>query len=91
MSRKEVPRAGLVKAARAGKITNHEGAVALQLSVRQFQRLKRPESLFRCTSSPLFLGSKVRGDDSRYAVSAVDRSRKPNESPRSSEISVTVP
>ncbi len=41
MSRKEVPRAGLVKAALAGKITNQEGATALQLSVRQFQRLKR--------------------------------------------------
>jgi len=41
MSRKEVPRAGLVKAALAGKITNAEGARALRLSVRQFQRLKR--------------------------------------------------
>lgn len=40
MSRKEVPRAGLVKAALAGKITNREGAQALRLSVRQFQRLK---------------------------------------------------
>src|SRR5262245_52707352 len=40
MSRKEVPRAGLVKAALAGKITNKEGARALRLSVRQFQRLK---------------------------------------------------
>ena len=40
MSRKEVPRAGLVKAALAGKITNPEGARALHLSVRQFQRLK---------------------------------------------------
>ena len=40
MSRKEVPRAGLVKAALAGKVTNREGARALQLSVRQFQRLK---------------------------------------------------
>ena len=40
MSRKEVPRAGLVKAALAGKITNQEGAQALPLSVRQFQRLK---------------------------------------------------
>src|SRR5262249_47729233 len=40
MSRKEVPRAGLVKAALAGKITNPEGARALYLSVRQFQRLK---------------------------------------------------
>jgi hypothetical protein len=41
MSRKEVPRAGLVKAALAGKITNAEGAGALRLSVRQFRRLKR--------------------------------------------------
>ena len=41
MSRKEVPRAGLVKAALAGKITNQEGATALHLSVRQFQRVKR--------------------------------------------------
>jgi transposase len=41
MSRKELPRAGLVKAALAGRITNREGATALQLTVRQFQRLKR--------------------------------------------------
>jgi helix-turn-helix protein len=40
MSRKEVPRAGLVKAALTGKITNVEGARALHLSVRQFKRLK---------------------------------------------------
>src|SRR6266404_3380002 len=40
MSRKEVPRAGLVKAALAGKITNAEGARALGLSVLQFRRLK---------------------------------------------------
>src|SRR5713226_10739442 len=40
MSRKEVSRAGLVKAARAGKITNAQGALALHLSVRQFQRVK---------------------------------------------------
>ena len=41
MSRKEVPRAGLVKAALAGRITNAQGATALRLTVRQFQRLKR--------------------------------------------------
>ncbi len=41
MSRKEVPRAGLLKAALAGKISNGQGAGALHLSVRQFQRLKR--------------------------------------------------
>jgi hypothetical protein len=41
MSRKEAPRAGLVRAALEGKITNTEGARALRLSVRQFKRLKR--------------------------------------------------
>ena len=41
MSRKELPRVGLVKAALAGRITNREGATALHLTVRQFQRLKR--------------------------------------------------
>ena len=41
MSRREVPRPGLVKAALAGRITNAQGALALHLSVRQFQRLKR--------------------------------------------------
>ncbi len=40
MSRKEVPRAGLVRAALDGKITNTEGARALRISVRQFKRLK---------------------------------------------------
>jgi transposase len=40
MSRKEAPRAGLVKAALAGQISNAEGAHALQISVRQFRRLK---------------------------------------------------
>jgi len=40
MSRKEVPRAGLIKAALAGKITTEEGARALRLSQRQFKRLK---------------------------------------------------
>ena len=40
MSRKEVPRAGLLKAALAGKISNAQGAVAMQVSVRQFQRVK---------------------------------------------------
>ena len=40
MSRKELPRAGLVAAALAGRITNREGAAALQISPRQFQRLK---------------------------------------------------
>ena len=36
MSRKEVPRAGLHKAALAGKITNAQGALAMHVSVRSF-------------------------------------------------------
>lgn len=40
MSRKEVPRAGLVRASLAGKITSAEGADALNISERQFRRLK---------------------------------------------------
>jgi len=40
MSRKDVPRAGLLKAALAGKITNAQGALAMHVSVRQFQRVK---------------------------------------------------
>lgn len=38
MSRKEVPRPGLLTAALAGRISNAQGAVAMHLSVRQFQR-----------------------------------------------------
>ena len=40
MSRKEVPRAGVLKAALADRISNAQGAQALDLSIRQFQRLK---------------------------------------------------
>ena len=40
MSQKEAPRAGLVRAARDGKMTNAEGARALGISVRQFRRLR---------------------------------------------------
>jgi transposase len=41
MSRKELPRPGLVRAALDGRITNREGAAALHLTIRQFQRLKQ--------------------------------------------------
>ena len=41
MSAKEVPRAGLLKAVLAGRITNAQGATALRMSVRQFQRVKK--------------------------------------------------
>jgi transposase len=40
MRRKEVPRAGLLKATLAGKITNADGARAMHLSLRQFHRVK---------------------------------------------------
>jgi Helix-turn-helix domain len=40
MSKKEVLRAGLVEAALAGRITNQQGATALDLTPRQLQRLK---------------------------------------------------
>jgi len=40
MSSNEVPRAGLLKALRAGQISNGEVARALHLSVRHVQRLK---------------------------------------------------
>src|SRR5258707_14342372 len=40
MSQKEVSRPGLVRAAEKGKITNAEGAAALDISVRQFRRLR---------------------------------------------------
>lgn len=41
MSRKELPRPGLVQAALQGRITNREGATALKITPRQFQRLKQ--------------------------------------------------
>ncbi len=41
MSQKEARRPGLVQAALSGKITNAEGARALQLSIRQFRRLRQ--------------------------------------------------
>jgi hypothetical protein len=59
MSRKEVPRAGLVKAALAGKITNAEGARALRLSVRQFRRLKKRFREHQPSPAPEFVLREV--------------------------------
>ena len=71
MSRKEVPRAGLLKAALAGKISDAQGAQALQLSVRQFQRLKvRFE-----TDGARGLLHRLRGRPSARRVPAVVRAR----------------
>ena len=41
MSRKELPRPGLIKAASNGRITKRQAAQALHLSLRQVRRLKR--------------------------------------------------
>src|SRR5215470_11228080 len=41
MSRKEAPRPGLVRAALTGQISNRQGARALGLTLRHFQRLKQ--------------------------------------------------
>src|SRR5215831_2332945 len=71
MSRKEVPRAGLLKAALAGKISNAQGAQALQLSVRQFQRLK---VRFKADGARGLL-HRLRGRPSARRVSAVVRAR----------------
>ncbi len=71
MSRKEAPRAGLVKAALAGHITNAQGAQALPLSVRQFQRLK---ARYRAERAPGLL-HRSRGQPSprRLAPALVDQ------------------
>jgi transposase len=69
MSRKEAPRAGLVKALAAGRVTGREVAAALHLSDRQVRRLRRrfetegPEGLVhrsRGRPSPRRLAPRVR-------------------------------
>lgn len=66
MSRKEMPRAGLLKAALAGRITNAQGATALRLSVRQFQRLR---ARFRADGAPGLL-HRARGRPSPRGLPA---------------------
>ena len=66
MSRKELPRAGLVQAALTGQITNREGAAAAHLSVRQFQRLKARVRL----AGPLAVRHRGRGQPSRRRLPA---------------------
>ena len=41
MSRKELPRPGIMKTLLTGRITNQQAAAALHMGVRQVQRLKR--------------------------------------------------
>jgi transposase len=66
MSRKELPRAGLIKAALAGRITNRQAADAVQLTVRQIQRLKRR---FEAGGAPA-LRHRSRGQPSPRRLSA---------------------
>lgn len=66
MSRKELPRPGLVAAAVAGRITNREGAAALRVTPRQFQRLK---ARWR-TGGALALRHAGRGPPSRRRLAA---------------------
>jgi hypothetical protein len=66
MNRKELPRAGLVQAALAGRISNREGAAALQLTPRQFQRLKQR---FRVGGAPA-LRHQGRGRPSHRRLAA---------------------
>jgi hypothetical protein len=57
LSRKELHRPGLLKAARGGRLTNHQVAVALGLTVRHVRRLKRR---FEAGGAPA-LGHRSRG------------------------------
>ena len=52
MSGKEVPRAGLLKAAGAGQITNAEAALALHLTVRDVAHLVRDGRVDRLILAP---------------------------------------
>jgi hypothetical protein len=72
MSCKEVPRAErLLKAALAGRISNAQGAEALHLSVRQFQRVKRR---FAADGAP-GLRHRLRGRPSPRRLAAEVRTR----------------
>lgn len=71
MSRKELTRPGLLKAALAGRITNRQGAQAVGLTVRQFQRLKRR---FEAGGAPA-LRHRSRGQPSPRRLPAALRKR----------------
>lgn len=71
MSRKEVVRPGLLKAAVAGRYTNREVATALKLTVRQVQRLKRR---FQAAGAA-GLVHRSRGQPSRRRLAAAVRHR----------------
>ena len=64
MSRKELPRPGLIQAALTGRITNREGAAALGVTPRQFQRLKQRVR----RGGPLALRHQGRGQPSHRGL-----------------------
>jgi len=71
MSDKEAQRPGIVRAARSGKVTNAEGALALGISVRQFRRLKVADK--RLGVEGLIHGN--RGRPSARRLKEADRNR----------------
>jgi len=75
MSRKEARRPGLIQAALAGKITTAEGAHALEISLRQFRRLK---ARYRAEGTRGLL-HRLRGRPSPRAlrVSAITEGNRP--------------
>jgi hypothetical protein len=75
MSRKELPRPGLLAAAVAGRITNREGARALHVTPRQFQRLKQR---FR-VGGALAVRHQGRGRPSHRRLPAPNVSRVPSD------------
>jgi Integrase core domain len=71
MSRKEVPRPGLLELALAGQITNQQGAAGSGLTVRQFQRVK---VRYRA-EGPHGLLHRRRGQPSSRALASAVRAR----------------
>ena len=70
MSRKELPRAGLLAEAVAGRISNREGAAVLRVTPRQFQRLKQRFRLGRPGGAPPRAGPALASAPARDAVCA---------------------
>src|SRR5688572_23139441 len=66
MRRKEVSRAGLLEAARTGRISNAQGAGSMRLSLRQFQRVKARYA----AEGPAGLVHRLRGRPSARRLAA---------------------
>ena len=65
MSRKEAPRAGLLKALVAGRVRSREVAVAPQVSERQVRRLRRLFEIQGVEGLPYGNGGQVLQSDMR--------------------------